>query len=245
MMLRPLSLLLGVSLAIWATDTLVVLEADYPPFTYQDEAGRPAGFAMDLLAAMAKRDGQISLDITYLPFPRALATASEAPGRLITCLSRTEERSAQFAWIGPIYTSRISLYRRADRPELQIDALDQLGTRTIGVAAGYSIINDLLADGVPRNQIDEINPESRNVAKLFAGRIDYFAANDWVIAHHLTGEGRTLGDVTAVLPLDQTTDTFIGIQRQTDPGLIARLQAALEALRADGSYAALTGRYLR
>jgi polar amino acid transport system substrate-binding protein len=244
-MLRMCSLLMGVCLTAWTADTITVLEADYPPFTYQDEHGQPTGFAMEVLAAMAARDGQITLNITYLPFPRALATASEAPGRLITCLSRTDERSAQFAWVGPIYTSRISLYRRADRPELQLDGLDRLGSRTIGVAAGYNIINDLLAAGVPRTQIDEVNPESRNIAKLFAGRIDYVAANDWVIAHHLAGAGRSLAEVAAVLPLDQTTDTFIGVQRQTDPQVIIRLQAALDSLRADGSYAALVGRYLR
>ncbi len=237
--------------SVRAVDVIHVADSDYPPFTYQKD-GQPAGFSIELLQLMVARTPGIELRIEYLPFKRAMATSASEPNALITSLSRNEERNKVYQWVGPIYSVNTNLYRLKERTELHIATLKETTGRTIGTGAGFKIIDDLVSNGVDRRAIEDISPEHLNIRKLFARRVDYVAFNDWVMPYLLVQEGHAIGDVQLVMSLSSLLPTladgdaaYFAIQKDTDPTLVGRLQASLDAMRADGSYDQLMSRYLR
>jgi polar amino acid transport system substrate-binding protein len=248
----------------WAADVIHVVDSDYPPFTYLKDQ-KPAGFSIEVLEEMAKR-ASVELKIEYFPFRRAVSMSTTEKNALITSMSRNEERNKQYQWVGPVYTATINLYRLKDRPELQITALEQAKGKTIGTGAGFKIIDDLVKVGIDRKSIEDVSPESLNIGKLFKRRIDYVALNDWVFSFLLAQEGKTYAQVEKVMALDgkagqlyskQTATggvsdgkdddsaAYYAIQKDTDPAVVKRLQAALDAMRTDGAYDKILQQYFK
>jgi polar amino acid transport system substrate-binding protein len=249
---------------VQAGDAIHVVDSDYPPFTYRKD-NAPAGFSIEVLQEMAKR-ADVALTIDYYPFRRAVAMSTTEKNALITSMSRNEERNKQYQWIGPVYTATINLYRLKERTDLQIASLDQIGTRTIGTGAGFKIIDDLVKAGIDRKQIEDVSPENLNITKLFKRRVDYVALNDWVFAYLVAQEGKSFSEVEKVMALDgkeaaiygkQTATGGVGdgakddsaayyaVQKDTDPAVVARLQAALDAMRTDGAYDKIMQQYFK
>ena len=241
----------------WSTEVIHVVDSDYPPFTYQKD-GLASGFSIELLQAVVKRTPGIELQIEYFPFKRAMAISASERNALITSLSRSEERNKVYQWVGPIYAVTTNLYRLANRPELQITALAEIAGRSIGTGSGFKIIEDLVQAGIARTTIEDLSPEGLNISKLFARRVDYVAFNDWILSYLLIQAGHSYRDVHLVLALDApskpartgTTEddsnaAYYAIQRDTDPAVAMRLQEALDAMKSDGSYAALLQRYFQ
>lgn len=263
LLLAPLLAIAALAPA-WAADVIHVVDSDYPPFTYLKDK-TPAGFSIEVLQEMAKR-ANVELKIEYFPFRRAVAMSVAEKDSLITSMSKNEERNKQYQWIGPVYTATINLYRLKDRPDLQITSLEQAKGKIIGTGAGFKIIDDMVKAGIDRKSIEDVSPESLNIAKLFKKRIDYVALNDWVFSYLLQQEGKTCAEVEKVMPLDgkagklyaKNTQTggvgdgkddesaaYYAVQKDTDPAVVKRLQAALDAMRADGAYDKIMQQYFK
>ena len=242
-------------------ETINVVDSDYPPFTYEKDKV-PSGFAIELLQEMAKRSDGVDLKIAYYPFKRAVALSTTEKNALITCMSKNEERNKVYQWVGPIYTTTINLYRLKDRPELQITSIDGAKDKTIGTGAGHKIVDELVKMGIPRKQIEDVSPESLNIKKLFSKRIDYVALNDWVFSYMLTQEKHTYAEVEKVIALDgkegaaatgktiasgseDDSAAYYAVQKDTDPAMVAKLQASLEAMRKDGTYDTIMKKYFQ
>lgn len=69
------------------------------------------------------------------------------------------------------------------------------------------------------------------------------ALDDVTLAISRAAERVDAGALVEALPLDDAVQ-YIAFSRGTDPGLVARWQAALDAMKGDGSYLAIYHRWL-
>ncbi len=97
--------------------------ADAQPFSYRDESGKPAGYAVVLcerVAQAVKADlGLEQLDVAFTPVETSQPFDPENPGRLdLLCGAVVSlERRESFSFSIPIFPSGVSALLRADSPE--------------------------------------------------------------------------------------------------------------------------------
>ncbi|MFT7776283.1 substrate-binding periplasmic protein [Roseateles sp.] len=227
-----------------ADDFLLGLTENLPPLNYLD-GGEPQGFSVELLRMMATAAG-IGIELQVLPWLRAVQAAEASPNSVLFSLTRTPEREAQFQWVGPIAQRRILLYKLASRTDLSLAQLGDLGSARIGVVRDSAADRQLQASGLkPGLHLEHGLDDATNVRKLLAGRMEYVALLDWAASWNLRQLQLPYGTLQPVLEQDASRTYWYGLHPATDPTLVRRLQAALDAVRRDGRYERLRQRYFR
>lgn len=216
-----------------------------PPLNYLDEQQVAQGFSVDLLRLMATQAG-VALELQVMPWQRAVQ-AAEAQGRsVLFSLTRTPEREALYQWVGPIAPRRILIYRLASRTDLSMTQFSELGSARIGVVRDSAADRQLQATGLkPGLQLEQGLDDATNLRKLLAGRMEYIALLDWAAAWNLRQLNLPYATLQPVMEQDGARSYFYGLRLDTDATLVRRLQAALDALKRDGSYERLRQSYFR
>lgn len=213
-----------------------------PPLNYQGKDG-VQGFAAELLQLICLQAG-LPLELSLLPWPRAVQQADANPRGLLFSLTRTPERESQYQWMGPIGARRIVVYKLAQRTDLQLARLSDLGDHKLGVVRDSATSRQLLAQGLkPGQQLELGLDDASNLRKLLAGRMDYVLLLDWAAAWQLKQLQLPYSTLQPVLDYDSDKSYWYGLRPDADAALVKRLQAALDTLRRDGRYERLRQRY--
>jgi polar amino acid transport system substrate-binding protein len=121
-------------------EPLIAYTEDFPPFNYQDEAGKPAGFAVELLADVMKA-ASVDYRIEFVPWARALQSAKTQPNTLVFTTARTPDRERVFDWIGPFSARRTVLMGLHSGTHVaNLDAARSLRVGVINGDAGMEFI---------------------------------------------------------------------------------------------------------
>ncbi|WP_236250782.1 substrate-binding periplasmic protein [Chromobacterium phragmitis] len=215
---------------------------DVPPLNYL-EGGIVKGFSTELLRQAAREAG-FDLTIEVLPWLRAYAKAKETPGGVLYTVVRTPEREAQFQWVGPIGPRRIYMFRLAERGDIHIGAASDLTRYRNGALAGSAAAGQLQALGLlPDRNLDLGQSDAVDLKKLQLKRVDMVAMLDWAMSWQLRQLKLRPSAVTAAWLLDGKQEYWFALNPATPPEQTARLQAALDKIRADGRLQAIRRRY--
>lgn len=161
---------------------LLAVTTEFPPF--QSASPQPWGLALQTAQALAQRNGD-TLDIRFLPWPRAYQIAESTPDTLIFCLARTPEREARYGWIGQIAHNDVVLWRLRSRPEVNPHTLADARRWQLGVTAQDVKARYLLQQGfVIGSNLQESSDDSSNIRKLLAGRIDLLPFSSSTALHY-------------------------------------------------------------
>ena len=90
-----LAFCLGAPLAAQPTDKVVA--AHYPPLMVANDRERP-GYALEILKEAARRAGR-NINITFLPFERAIFEVQNDPATLMPSLFKGKARDDLFLWV--------------------------------------------------------------------------------------------------------------------------------------------------
>ena len=83
-----------------------VVAADYPPLMIKDSPTRP-GYAVEVLQGAAERAGR-SIDLSFLPFTRAMVEVRTGTDVLMPALFFGKEPNDEFLWLAEIQVARLS-----------------------------------------------------------------------------------------------------------------------------------------
>lgn len=208
---------------------LRLVGADFPPlFSAADKLGGPLG---ELLQQLGEQAG-FKLKPEFYPFARAMLLARSGPGVLMAPVGRTPEREAQFRWLLPLYTQRYHLLSRRDRWPAP-PTLAELRRHKVLVLRGSISTQSLRRQGF-QNIREESNYETI-LRRLDEGSADLAYGSQIVIHGALHSSGRLDADYALGLSFDSTEVWLVGSPDVSDAQAQA-LQAAMERLRADGSF---------
>lgn len=221
---------------------LTFITEEYPPYNYRQN-DRLEGISIELLERIfAETDTALSReDVLYYPWARGYDTALSEPGTVLFSTTRTEQREELFQWVGPIATNRVKLIARRDS-DIQLndieDAID--GGYRIAVIREDIGAQRLQEAGVPDSQVHAAISNVSALRMLERGRVDLWAYGEDVAFWLMEEEGLPATDFAPVLTISES-DLYYALHRDTDPSLVARMQAALDRLREQGVVSEILG----
>ncbi|HYD96358.1 MAG TPA: transporter substrate-binding domain-containing protein [Noviherbaspirillum sp.] len=239
------ALVAGLPAAAQSVDDLTFITEDYPPFNFERD-GKRQGIAVDLLADMLANAGakKTRADIKVWPWARGYETALREKNVVLFSTTRTAEREHLFKWVGPIMPSRIVLVARK-QSGIRLKSVDDINNSPYKVGVVREDIGgQLLARlGLSRDRTVQANSGVSLAKMLHAGRVDLWAYGAEVIMWNMKELGHPASDYEEVLTLTESQQYYFAVNKDTDDRLVAKLQAALDQVKAKGRVNDIVARY--
>jgi len=234
------AILLGCCLsAVLPAESLRLYTEEYPPINFSD-AGEPAGLSVEVVHELIRRSGQAA-SIEVVPWARAYQEARTQPNTGVFVTMRTGEREALFKWVGPLTVNITSIYGLASS-NIRIASLDDARHHgEIAVPREWYSHQALLAEGFT-NLYPVQGPEQ--MVKMFKrGRVKLMVADNLSLPALLMRSNLPEQQVARLFTFLRTY-SYIAFSPRTDDALIARWQAELDGMKADGSFTAIHEKWL-
>ena len=232
-MLALLALLLSPS--SMAEQTFKVVAAEFPPLT-TNAGGQAGGVVLEVVREAGRRAG-IALEFSFLPWQRAQLETQGGNDVLIIPFTRTPSREAHYQWVAPVLEFHTVLVTLAKPPS----SIEEARTLVVGYVRGTSFKDEVEQAGFP--YFEETNDDLTNARKLKLGRIGAWITTD-LMAH---GVYREAGFDPAELKygpnLGPIKVSWVAASHDFPKETAKRLSAAIDQMRADGSYQAIVKRY--
>lgn len=225
---------------------LRLLTGNYPPYEYLED-GQVKGLSVELLEEAFRRCHR-DITIEILPWARALAEAQAGRADAVFSALKTPEREAALAFSRePLVTLNSSLFARRDKTIRYRGELSELSGYTIGILNGTS--SGAAFDGAVRSRllshVDSANDTETNIRKLLAGRIDLMASDRYVAIYYLRKNGQAGQEQLVELapPLQRSLGYLAFSRKPQLAGVREEVDAALAAMKKDGTYQRIVERY--
>lgn len=215
---------------------VIGLDDNFPPMGFRNDKNELVGFDIDLAKEAGKRLG---VEVSFKPIDWN-AKEAELNGKRIDVLwnglTITEERKANILFTKPYLENR-QIIVVTDKSAITSKA--QLKGKVVGVQEGSSAVDAVQKDADTAKSIKELKKFGDNVAALMdlsAGRLDALVVDEIVGRYYTTkkpGEYRVLEENFG------TEDYGVGT-RKDDTELAAKLDKALDDMKADGAAAKIS-----
>lgn len=247
--MRPRAYLLGailVTVFILPTfaagkDSITIASGDsWPPFTKLKLPNE--GFSNDVARTVLERAGY-NATVEILPWNRAKKMTQAGQFDILNNVWYTDERAKTLAFTDPIARNEIVFITRKE-DEFTYTGLSSLKGMVVGTVRGFDYRDAFLnADHFHREPAGTFKT---NLKKLAAGRIDA-AVGDRLIGKHLVGNDLTdLKDKLAYSDKALSSKKlYVTVSRALNntEQIVTDFNTALEAIRADGTYAEIKRRH--
>jgi polar amino acid transport system substrate-binding protein len=226
---------LCISASASARPRLYITTESSPPSAMMGE-GQIIGFATEKIRVVMDRVG-IDYEIEILPWKRAYLLAQTQENTCVYSTTRVPERETMFKWVGPTHENDWTLFGRANR-DYRITSIEDARRYRIGAYNGDVRSDALIAQGF---NVDTVQDKLSNPRKLLVDRIDLWASSVRVGSALIAENGWT-GQIVPVLTFKRT-ELYLACHISVSNNLIARMNAALRAMNAEGLSAAIERKY--
>jgi arginine/ornithine transport system substrate-binding protein len=230
-------------------DLKVAIDPTYEPFTYKTPDGKPTGFDVDIasaLCAQIKRNCVFVEQVWDSMIPGLQAKKYDA---IISSMSITKDREKVVAFTDKYYNTPSRIVVRNDI-KVDGDNLAGLKGKRLGVLKGSTqekfALGELQKKGVT---IVPYEAQDQVYLDINAGRLDGTVADVVEVGAGFLGkaEGKNYGFVGSSLNGPEYFKYFgtgVGIaMRKSDKTLKQDLNAAIKAIRANGTYQKVSDKY--
>ena len=218
---------------------VIGLDDNFPPMGFRDEKNALVGFDIDLAKEVGQRLG---VEVTFKPIDWS-AKESELNGNRIDVLwnglTITEERKANILFTKPYLENR-QIVVVTDKSAVTNKA--QLAGGVVGVQDGSSAVDAVQKDAATAQSIKQLKKFGDNVTALMdlsAGRLDAVVVDE-VVGRYYTG--KKPGEYRVLEENFGTEDYGVGV-RKGDTELAAKLDKALDDMKADGTAATISTKW--
>lgn len=225
--------LISTAQAVYAETIRIASEGTFPPFEYLDsKTGKLEGFEVELALAMCKEAG-FEPEVTMYKFDGILpAVVTGAVDMAASGLAMTPERAKKVLFVDPFYVSGITIIVPKGNPA-GIKSFEDLKGKRISVQIG-SISYDR-AKTIPDAQVTTFDNASDAMLNMLGGNADAVinsaAATDYMLVIR-----PGLGKKVERLPVTEGKSKMAMIVGKDKPEIQKRLNAALAAIKANGTY---------
>lgn len=205
----------------------IAMSGAYPPFNFVNEANEVVGFDPEIGAEIAKRMG-LKVEIITTAWDGIIGgLLANKYDAIVGSMSITEERAKVVDFVGPYYNTKRAIFAK---PGNGFTSATQLGKARVGLTLGETHEAWARKEGYDVRTYKGL-PEL--LLELENGRVDVIV-NDSIAA--ILAMKATKQEYIMITDLE--TEAFgAGIAiRKGSPKLASEMQAALDALMADGTY---------
>lgn len=216
-----------------------IITEELPPFNYVGADGGVTGQATDVVNGILSRLNQ-KATIEVLPWNEGYNAAVTGPKVALYATGRTDERESLFRWVGPITTFDYMLYAKSGSG-ITLDSLEAAKkVKTIGV-----VKDDARHQFLQKNNFTNImtfDTDAECLRSLLSGKIDLWLGSSANAPSIAKKEGIDLSSFHEVYPV-RTVEMYIAFSKDTPDSVIARWQAALDAMKRDGTFDTIRQKY--
>jgi polar amino acid transport system substrate-binding protein len=223
---------------------LLFVAEDLPPIHFKNSQGNVDGFLVDVSkAVIAKTD--LNAKFVIMPQARALESASQQQNVFMMSLLKSENRSANFQWIGDVYQTRAFLLGLKGRDDVTLTQLDDAKHFIVGTIRGYFSETYLRQNGFSDKYNLGLAVRYDHLwGMLFKGHVDLVLTNTLSQTREITRAGYAPDQVQRYLALpDLTRDLHIATGLKTSKEVVTALADALKKVKTEGTFLALENKW--
>lgn len=242
--LMALALLVGSTAgsAVAAGDTttrLRILTTENPPLNFSRH-GTITGLAAEVVRELiARTDTDADVEMVLLP-DGYRGLGGEGDVALFSTVM-TAEKKGRYQWVGPLVMMDTNLYA-LQGSDIEIANLDQARlTGTIATISNFYSERMLAEQNV--SNLTSYPDRVSGVRALLNGEVRLMAASNTEMPATLRQAGASPEDVESVFTLSSDL-VYIAFSSSTAPTVIERWQNELDAMKRDGTFAAIYARWL-
>ena len=216
-----------------------IMTEELPPFNYT-ENGEVTGFSSEIVLEICERVGHAKT-INMLPWKRAYQAIQNEENQALFSTTRTPQREELFKWVGPIYEPTIVFFAKQGS-DLAIQSLDD--AMTVSRIGTYleDAEESLLKEAGFKNLIS-VGDDFLNPKKLILGRIDLWISGDLEGVYKAKKAGLDSDKITIVYEIKKK-EYYIAFSKNAPDEEVQTWQAALDAMKQDGTYQEILDKYL-
>ncbi|TBU83043.1 amino acid ABC transporter substrate-binding protein [Pseudomonas daroniae] len=223
-----------------AAEHLHLVADTWPPFTDQRLPGN--GVAVELVTTALGRAGYTS-DYREVPWARAILGLQRADYDVLVNAWYSDERSGFGYFSEPYLINRIRLVQRKG-DAIAFTQLSDLYPYRIAVLRGYAYSQEFGAD----NNLRKVAVSSFESAAHMVqrGRVSLALEDEYVVRFQFNHQLKGMADQLELLPTPLSENglhILIRLSHGKHAEIAKRFDAAIAAMRADGSYAAIMERH--
>lgn len=206
-------------------------EGTYSPFSFHDASGELTGYDVEVVTAVAEELG-LEVEFSETTWDSIFAgLEAERYDVVANQVTVNDERIAKYDFTAPYTVSTGVAVVAADNDD--VTALADIAGLTAAQSA-TSNWSQIAADAGA--QVEAVEGLTQAVALLKQGRVDVTFNDDLAVLDYLTQSGDT--SVKIAFETGETVEQAFALRKGSD--LTARIDEALEALRADGRLAEIS-----
>jgi polar amino acid transport system substrate-binding protein len=221
-------------------ESFQVYTENYPPLTFRDPYGNITGFGSEIAKEIMKRNNMysnIKLSLWSIGYELALNN----PNFCLFTMDRTPARDSLFQWVGPLGTNTTYFFTKAGSG-ITINSLDEAkNLASVGVVTSWFSAQYLTNLGFT-NLVSDSDPIIM-AKKLMTGEINTFVCSAVTFPDILHAAGYQYNQVVPAFAL-MSSDYYIAFSKNTSPSVVSRWQTTLDAIKSDGTYQALSLKWL-
>ncbi len=226
--------------AVAVAQTVNLVTEDAYPFQYLENK-QLAGMAVEVVNEVFKRAGVVHKDELML-WKDAYDRVQMYPNTCIYSTARTENREKLFKWIGPIVENKWAAFAKKGFKG-SLSRAEDFNQYRVGVLKGDAkerYLKDLAVTFRVPEADDAANPPKLTLNRTAPDRIDLWVTGYYTGAHVAAKSG--VKDIFPVWVF-KTSDNYLACQTSLPQATVDKLQQALDAMKRDGTHAAIVARY--
>ena len=216
---------------------LVGLEGTYPPFSFQDENGKLAGFEVDFANALAQHLG-VKASLKPTKWDGMLASLdSKRIDVVINQVTISDERKKKYDFSTPYTVSGIQALTKADKADSITKPADLSGKKVgLGLGTNYE---QWLRENVNNVDIRTYDDDPTKYQDLRVGRIDAILVDRLAALDLVKKTGKTLA---VAGPAFSRQEAGVAL-RKDNPEMLAAVDKAIADMQKDGSLAKISDKW--
>ncbi|MDX1453661.1 MAG: transporter substrate-binding domain-containing protein [Oleiphilaceae bacterium] len=240
--------LLGFSVLSQAECSLETTWEPWEPYQYQTD-GQITGLDVDLVRAIMAQAG-CDVNFNKRPWARALKEVESGSIHVVSGASINDERR-QYANFSEPYRDEtmVLMVRKGESGNYALKALTDIisGDFRLGVVRDYYYgeqHKQNMLNAEYKKRVSVVNTDTANLKKLVSGRVDGILIDRYTGPFLAKQEG--LGGKLEVHPLSVNSDNIYLMfsKKSVDAATIDKVNAALAAIKANGTYDKIVNNYL-
>ena len=220
-----------------SAETLEIYCEETPPYQMRAGDGAVHGVVVDIVREIQKRTGN-SDAIQIVPWNRGYTFALQKKNTVLFSVVMTDDRKDLFRWVGPVMDFSMAFYARKDSA-IRISSLAE-AKKVKGIAV-YG--NDIGQQYLEKNGFTNLVKTYDNASAqkdLLLGRVDLVSIGR--CSRRRRVEGTDSGGIKEVF-VYMHNPIYIAFSKSSSPETVASWNRALAAMKKDGTFDAICGRY--
>lgn len=235
-MKKLFALLFAALISLGAAELKIGTAANYPPFEFVDSQNKISGFDIDLLDALSKKVG-FEYKLVNMSFDGLIAALKTGKlDGIISAMSATDERRKSVDFTNAYYSTE-NIYLRK-KGNSQITDKSSLSGKKIGVQLGT--VQEGAAKMIKNAKVVPSEEMGSAILALKAGKVDAVVV-DSSIGYGYLKQNADLEEFFKEADGSECFSMAFDKGKQTE--LIAKINAALEEFKKDGTYDKILEKY--